>query len=82
MTFNDIKVDNVPLRMLLGNSETYKVGQVGSNFYIMLEDLVSAQCTVFDKITCTISGSKASGENLFEYNLDILREAFVPYTSY
>lgn len=81
VNFNDIKVDGVSLHML-HDSETYKVGQVGSNYYIMLENLMSAQCTDFDKITCVISGSKAAGEKLFEYNLEILREAFEPYTIY
>lgn len=77
--FSNIQVDDAQINMYLGNSESYKVGNVASNFYIALEDIEAAGVTNFTNINCVIYGKDKDGNELFSKDITINRDAFVPY---
>lgn len=75
LEFLDIQVDGASLQMKWNSSE-YKIGSVGSYYYISLEDLEKAGVSDFKKINTIVKITTKDGEVLAQRSLVIEREAF------
>lgn len=75
LEFQDIQVDGASLQMKWNFSE-YKIGSVGSYYYISLEDLEKVGVSDFKKINAIVKITTKDGEVLAQRSLVIEREAF------
>lgn len=75
LEFLDIQVDGASLQMKWNSSE-YKIGSVGSYYYISLKDLEKAGVPDFKKINAIVKITTKDGKVLSQRSLVIEREAF------